>query len=240
MARPHSCLISIAPVVGREKEEKGRRREMFVGFCHVCAFCLCILQTSDSTDDTSFQHLPPPSLFHIYSQLELVFAFGATSVSLITLTLLQENMRGNDTAHIGSAALFGSWPELSVLLLQSTQAARSAPPCSLGFKEWLLKFLTTAWGFCLFFPEMWPTGGSFFSSILLNRFITEVNGQLPRLEMIWLWKPRTQTTLWNFFLWVYLHCSDPEEQVEWVHLCCLLLQNEHVMQCWGLISLFCP
>lgn len=37
LARPHSCLISIAPVVGRKKEEKGRRREMFVVFfCHVC------------------------------------------------------------------------------------------------------------------------------------------------------------------------------------------------------------
>lgn len=83
--------------------------------------------------DTSFQHLPLPSLFHIYSQLELIFAFGATLVSLIKLTLLQENMRGNDTAHVGLAALFGSWPELSILLLQSTQAARSAPPCSLGF-----------------------------------------------------------------------------------------------------------
>lgn len=107
---------SNAPVVGREKEEKGQRREMFVGFffCHVCAFCLCILQTSlmlTALTTLLFNIFSPAIPFHIYSQLELIIAFGATSVSLIKWTLLQENMCGNDTAHVGSAALFGSWPE---------------------------------------------------------------------------------------------------------------------------------
>lgn len=52
----------------------------------------------------------------------------------------------------------------------------------------------------MFFPEMQPSDGSFFSSILLDRFITEVKRQLPRLEMIGLWKLRTQMILWNFLL----------------------------------------